>query len=142
MPIGMASPSLACMADLDFPTCVIHACWPLQPSSTPLLLHPSSLYFLPLLSVDTKGHPALAGPQGFLPCPMLTCKLGQSVFWAFSCSNFRSTPACEPCLRTQSQLWLYLVLLSELLLDKSTTREKARNVDALNKFLRTAASFP
>ena len=56
MPTGMASPSLARMASVGFPTCAVCACVPL-----PL---PCTLPLVTLHSVDTKGHPALAGPQG------------------------------------------------------------------------------
>lgn len=71
---------LACMASLGFPTCAVCACVPLQLPST-LLLPPSGLHFPSLPSVDTKGHPASAGPWGSRLIPLLHAKLARMFSW-------------------------------------------------------------
>lgn len=85
----MASPSLACTASMGFPTCAVCACVLLQLPSTPLL-PPPGLRFPPPHSVDTKGHPALAGPQGLLHVPLLHAKMARRLFFSSSCSSFKS----------------------------------------------------
>ena len=98
------SPHGACMADSGFPTCVVLACMsPQMPTPTPTI----TARLLPLFS---KGHPALAGPPGLLPCPLEHAKFARMVFWLLPAAASKAHPlnASHPT-RPQSQLWLHLI---------------------------------
>lgn len=76
--------------------------------------------------VDTKRHPAGAGPQGLLPHPLLHAKFAEMFSWlppAAASKAHRLNVSRPPHPTPQSELWLHLTFLSEPLLDKSTPRE-------------------
>lgn len=124
MPIGMALPLLACMADLGFPTCVIHtACLPSRPPHSSSI--PPSIHFSLLHSVNTQGHPALASTLGAPSHATLLHAKFTRMFPGFLLQlllkHIHLMRARPPTLKLALPP---LILISKLIPDKAATRDQ------------------